>query len=62
MRGEQTYLNYARSGKWDFLTPSNKFTWPSEAQSFMVPEASIRMPAGVSGWRPDLRIMAETSI
>ena len=46
MRGKNTWFNYIRSCKWDFISPTNKFAPKSIGETFLVPLKTLHPPKG----------------
>ena len=46
MPGEQTFGNYVCSFKWDFLSPTNRFAWPSSGSTYYVQPGQVGWPSG----------------
>jgi RHS repeat-associated protein len=44
MKGSPDPLNYLLSGKWDFVTGSNRIAGPQQVESFLVKAGNLKMP------------------
>ncbi len=44
MEGGRSVLNYLKSGKWDFLSPTNRFAPYDSGTEYFVPKCRLRKP------------------
>ena len=46
MEGKPNFINYLRSFKWDFISPTNKFAWPGSGEKFTkIASSNLKYPS-----------------